>query len=265
MRIAPPGKQPFLVVGTAGSVDTGAFDRLDALAGVCAEHGLWLHVDGAFGALAAASPAHAHLVRGIERANSLAFDAHKWLHAPYGVGCVLFRDERAHRNAFTSDPAYLARSSRGTGCRSAMVRRLRAGAVARVSGAQGVVHVAAFRDRAVGCIDRPEPASLSTALGEHVAADADFELLAPVTLNVVCFRYRVPGLDDAELDRLNAEIAIDVQESGAAVVSTTRIAGRNALRACIINHRTREEDLAILLAAVRTAGLRRAGAVSSLV
>ena len=89
------------------------------------------------------------------------------------------------------------------------------------------------------------------------------ELLAPVTLNVVCFRYRVPGLDEDALDRLNAEIAIDVQESGAAVVSTTRVANRTALRACIINHRTREEDLAILLAAVRSAGLRRAEVVPS--
>ena len=84
---------------------------------------------------------------------------------------------------------------------------------------------------------------LATTLGERIAADDDFELLAPVTLNVVCFRYRAAGLDEAELDRLNAEIAIDVQESGAAVLSTTRIGGRNALRACIINHRTRDEDL----------------------
>jgi aromatic-L-amino-acid/L-tryptophan decarboxylase len=258
------GAQPFLVVGTAGSVDAGAFDPLDALAGVCAEQGLWLHVDGAFGALAAASPAHAHLVRGIERADSLAFDAHKWLHAPYGVGCVLFRDECAHRNAFTSNPAYLARSSRGTAAGAPwfadygleLSREFRALKVWFTLRHFGV-------DRLGASIARS--CNLATTLGALVAADADMELLAPVMLNVVCFRYRVAGLDEAELDRLNAEIAIDVQESGAAVVSTTQIAGRNALRACIINHRTREDDLAIVLAAVRSAGLRRAGAVPTVV
>ena len=254
------GEQPFLVVGTAGSVDTGAFDRLDALADLCAHEGLWLHVDGAFGGLAAASPAHAHLVRGIERADSLAFDAHKWLHAPYGVGCVLFRDEDTHRNAFTSNPAYLARSSRGTAAGAPwfadygleLSREFRALKVWFTLRHYGVERLGSSIARSC---------ELATALGERVAADADFELLAPVTLNVVCFRYRVPGLDEAELDRLNAEIAIDVQESGAAVLSTTRIGGRTALRACIINHRTREEDLTIVLAAVRTAGVRRAGAV----
>ena len=249
------GDRPFLVVATAGSVDTGAFDDLAALANVCAEEDLWLHVDGAFGALAAASPAHAHLVRGIERADSLAFDAHKWLHAPYGVGCVLFRDERAHRDAFTSNPAYLARSERGTAAGAPwfadygleLSREFRALKVWFTLRHYGIERLGASIARACG---------LAAALGASVTADPDLELLAPVTLNVVCFRYRVSGLAADELDRLNAEIAIDVQESGTAVVSTTRIANRTALRACIINHRTRDEDLALLLAAVRSAGLR---------
>lgn len=256
------GKRPFLVVGTAGSVDTGAFDDLDALATVCADEGLWLHVDGAFGALAAASPAHAHLVRGIERADSLAFDAHKWLHAPYGVGCVLFRDEAAHREAFTIDPAYLARSSRGTASGAPwfadygleLSREFRALKVWFTLRHYGMERLGASIARTC---------DLAALLGAAVAADPGFELLAPVTLNVVCFRYRVPGLGDDELDRLNAQLAIDVQESGAAVVSTTRIGGRTALRACIVNHRTGEDDLAILLAAVRTAGLRASHAAEA--
>jgi aromatic-L-amino-acid decarboxylase len=253
------GDQPFLVVGTAGSVDTGAFDRLDALADLCADQGLWFHVDGAFGGLAAASPAHAHLVRGIERADSLAFDAHKWLQAPYGVGCVLFRDEQAHRSAFTSNPEYLARSERGTAGGAPwfadygleLSREFRALKVWFTLRHFGFERLGSSIARSC---------ELATALGERVAADAGLELLAPVTLNVVCFRYHVEGLGEAELDGLNAEIAIDVQESGAAVLSTTRIGGRNALRACIINHRTREEDLDIVLAAVRSAGMCRAGA-----
>ena len=255
------GDRPFLVVGTAGSVDTGAFDDLGALANVCSEEALWLHVDGAFGAFAAASPAHAHLVRGIERADSLAFDAHKWLHAPYSVGWVLFRDERAHRDAFTSNPAYLARSSRGTAAGTPwfadygleLSREFRALKVWFTLRHYGIERLGASIARSC---------DLAAALGESVAADPDLELLAPVTLNVVCFRYGAPGFDDDELDRLNAEIAIDVQESGAAVVSTTRVANRTALRACIVNHRTRDDDLAILLAAVRSAGLRRQAQVS---
>jgi aromatic-L-amino-acid/L-tryptophan decarboxylase len=258
------GYRPFLVVGTAGTVDTGAFDDFNALANVCAEERLWLHVDGAFGALAAASPAHAHLVRGMERANSLAFDAHKWLHAPYGVGCVLFRDQHAHRDAFASNPAYLARSARGTAAGAPwfadygleLSREFRALKVWFTLRHYGIERLGASIAR--NC-------DLAKALGDSVAADHDLELLAPVTLNVVCFRYRAPGLHDDALDELNAEIAIDVQESGAAVVSTTRIANRVALRACIVNHRTRADDLTLLLAAVRSAaGRRAAGALEVL-
>ncbi len=247
------GTAPFLVVATAGSVDAGAFDPLGALADVCDAEGLWLHVDGAFGALAATSPAHAHLVAGIERAASLAFDAHKWLNAPYAVGCVLFREERVHRTAFASDPAYLARADRGAAAGAPwfadygleLSREFRALKVWFTLRHFGI-------DRLGASIART--CALAATLGEHVERAADLELLAPVTLNVVCFRYVRPGLDEAGLDELNAAIAIAVQESGLAVTSTTRIGGRLALRACIVNHRTEELDLDILLMAVRTAG-----------
>jgi glutamate/tyrosine decarboxylase-like PLP-dependent enzyme len=246
------GAQPFLVVATAGSVDSGAFDPLGALANLCAAEGLWLHVDGAFGALAVASPVHAHLVAGIERADSLAFDAHKWLHAPYAVGCVLFRDERAHRAAFASEPEYLGRAERGTAAGAPwftdygleLSREFRALKVWFTLRHFGI-------DRLGESIART--CELATTLAGYVDGADDLELLAPVALNVVCFRFRRPGLDDAELDRLNEAIAVLVQESGMAVTSTTRIGGRRALRACIVNHRTDELDLDMLLMAVRTA------------
>ena len=247
------GMQPFLVVATAGSVDTGAFDPLVALADLCVAERLWLHVDGAFGALAAASPAHAHLTAGIERADSLAFDAHKWLHAPYAVGCVLFRDENAHRAAFASNPTYLARADRGAAAGAPwftdygleLSREFRALKVWFTLRHFGIERLGASIARTC---------ALATTLGEHIERAADLELLAPVTLNVVCFRYLRPDLDDAGLDTLNEAIAITVQESGLAVTSTTRIGGRLALRACIVNHRTDELDLDMLLMAVRTAG-----------
>ena len=247
------GVRPLLIVGTAGSVDTGAFDGLDALADVAAVEGLWLHVDGAFGALAMASPAYAHLVAGIERADSLAFDAHKWLHAPYAVGCVLFRDERAHRAAFASAPEYLGRAERGAAAGAPwyadygleLSREFRALKVWFTLRHYGL-------DRLGASIART--GDLAAALAARVEAADDLELLAPVRLNVVCFRYRPLGLDDAALDHLNDAIAVAVQESGDAVPSTTRIAGKRALRACIVNHRTREDDLDVLIEAVRKAG-----------
>jgi glutamate/tyrosine decarboxylase-like PLP-dependent enzyme len=246
------GAQPFLVVATAGTVDTGAFDPLDALAALCEREGLWLHVDGAFGALAITSPRHAHLVAGIARADSLAFDAHKWLQAPYAVGCVLFRDERAHRAAFSETPDYLVPTERGTAAGapwyteyglelSRDFRALRLWMTLRHYG------IARFGEAIATCCD------LAAELGHRVAAAPGLELLAPVSLNVVCFRARPADVDDEALDRLNAELAVAVQEGGAAVSSTTRIAGRLALRLCIINHRTAASDLDVVLAAVRAA------------
>ena len=246
------GARPFMVVGTAGSVDTGAFDRLGELADVCAELGLWLHVDGAFGALAIASPAHAHLVAGIERVDSLAFDAHKWLHAPYAVGCALFRDKRAHRAAFVSSPAYLGRAERGTASGAPwyadygleLSREFRALKVWFTLRHYGIERLGASIARTC---------ELAAALGERVREAADLELLAPVVLNVVCFRIAARGVEESALDRFNAAVAIAVQESGAAVPSTTVVGGKRALRVCIVNHRTRDEDLDVLLGAVRKA------------
>ena len=253
------GEQPFLVVATAGSVDTGWFDRLEALADLCADQRLWLHVDGAFGALAIASPKHAHLVAGIERADSLAFDAHKWLHAPYAVGCALFRDERSHRAAFVSSPEYLGRSARGTAAGAPwyadygleLSREFRALKVWFALRHYGIDALGASIARTC---------DLAAALAARVRERDELELLAPVTLNVVCFRAHPAQIDDeAALDRLNEAVAIAVQESGAAVLSTTRVAGKRALRACIVNHRTVEADLDVVIATVRTAA-RDAGA-----
>ncbi len=255
------GERPFLVVATAGTVDTGAFDRLDTLADACAEHELWLHVDGAFGALAVASPKHAHLVAGIERADSLAFDAHKWLHAPYAVGCALFRDERAHRAAFVSSPEYLGRSARGTAAGAPwyadygleLSREFRALKLWFTLRHYGIEVLGASIARTC---------ELAEVLERRVRDCDELEVLAPVTLNVVCFRARPPQLDDeAALDRLNDAVAIAVQESGAAVLSTTRIAGKRALRACIVNHRTAEADLDVVIDAVRAAARRTGAAI----
>jgi aromatic-L-amino-acid/L-tryptophan decarboxylase len=246
------GAQPFLVCATAGSVDTGAFDPLAELADLCAAERLWLHVDGAFGAFAILSSPHAHLVEGIERADSLAFDAHKWLQAPYSAGCVLFRDEAAHRAAFASAPAYLVRTQRGAAAGapwfadyglelSREFRALKIWFILRHYGWSRLGEMVRH------CCD------ISALLAQRIQEASDLELLAPAPLNVVCFRVRAAGLSEARLDQLNSAIAIAVQESGEAVPSTTICQGKRALRVCIVNHRTREDDLDVLLAAVRNA------------
>ncbi len=238
------GFQPFLVVGTAGAVDTGAVDDLAAIADLCAREGLWFHVDGAFGALAILAPARAGLLRGIERADSLAFDFHKWGQVPYDAGYLLVRDGELHRAAFATPAAYLRRETRGMAAGSPwptdlgpdLSRGFRALKTWFTLKAYGLERLG----RAI-----EETCALATYLEGRIMATPELELLAPVPLNIVCFRHR--GEDP---DALNARIAVRVQESGLAAPSTTVLDGKLALRAAIVNHRTRREDLDRFLDAV---------------
>ncbi len=247
------GLRPFLVVGTAGTVDTGAIDPLDALANLCAETGLWLHVDGAFGAMAALSPKLRPLLAGIERADSVAFDFHKWAQVPYDCGCVLVRDARLQLETFAQSVAYLRRDQRGLAggqpwpCDLGpdLSRGFRALKVWMTLQSYGADRLGAVVEHTC---------ALAQAMARRVAAEPALELLAPVALNVVCFRLR--ALDDAG----NAAVVAGLHEAGIAAPSTTTIAGRLAIRAAIVNHRTRLEDVHALvdavLAAVRSLQLR---------
>ncbi|HUX65951.1 MAG TPA: pyridoxal-dependent decarboxylase [Terriglobales bacterium] len=252
------GFVPFLLVGTAGTADIGATDDLAALARIAAQHQLWFHVDGAFGALAILSPAHRPRLAGIEAADSLAFDFHKWAHVPYDAGCVLIRDERCHRQSFALAPNYLERATRGTAAGAPwfcdygpeLSRSARAIKVWATLREQGLERLGAAI--AANC-------DLAQFLGRRLAAQPGFELLAPIPLNIVCFRHCPPGLDPEALDHHNRELACDLQESGVAVVSTTRLRGQLALRAAIVNHRTTASDLDLLVEAlVRFGRLRLA-------
>ncbi len=135
-----PGITPFLIVGTAGTVDTGAIDDLDGLAVIASEQRLWLHVDGAYGALGILAPEIAPRLAGIQAADSLAFDFHKWGQVPYDAGFVLVRDGELHRKAFASPAAYLEREAAWAGRRVALAVRIRTGSFARIPGAQNLVH-----------------------------------------------------------------------------------------------------------------------------
>lgn len=247
------GARPFLIVANAGTVDVGAIDPLDELASIARSEDCHLHVDGAFGALAMLSSVLRERLKGIERADSIAFDFHKWAHAPYDVGCVLVRDGEAHRATFASEGPYLTRMTRGLASATPwftdyipeLSRSFRALKVWFTLKEHGADRIAAAIERNVEQAKR---------LGASIDADARFELLAPVGLNVVCFRYRPQGLDEAALDAFNDELVIRVQESGIAVVSSTSIGGKRALRACFVNHRTTEDDLRVLLDGIRELG-----------
>ncbi len=248
------GATPFLVIGTAGTVDIGAIDDLAGLADIAAAEQLWFHVDGAFGALGMLSPEIAPRLAGIERAQSLALDFHKWGQVPYDAGFVLVRDGALHRDTFSTSADYLRHEARGLAGGafwpndfgpdlSRGFRALKTWFTLRVYGTEQL-GAAIARSCAV-----------ARHLAARIAAEPRLELLAPVQLNIVCFRYR-----GADPDALNAAIAADVQESGVAAPSTTRIGGRLAIRAAIFNHRTDERDVDALVEAVLRHGDSRARA-----
>jgi glutamate/tyrosine decarboxylase-like PLP-dependent enzyme len=247
------GLQPFMVVGTAGTVDTGAIDDLAALAEVCRAEKLWFHVDGAFGALGMLSSALRPRLAGIEAADSIAFDFHKWGQVPYDAGCILVRDESAQLRAFAADAAYLRKESRGLAGGAPwpcdlgpdLSRGFRALKVWFTIKALGA-------DRLGAAIDRT--CALARQLAERVDREPELERVAPVALNVVCFRY----LFAHDSDRQNAELVADLQESGAFAPSTTKLDGAVVIRCAIVNHRTRASDVDALVDAVLAIGRRRA-------
>jgi glutamate/tyrosine decarboxylase-like PLP-dependent enzyme len=246
------GYRPVCVVGTAGTVNTGATDDLAAIADVCAAEGMWFHVDGAFGALAYLSDKLRPSLSGMERADSLAFDLHKWGYMPYDVGCVLVRDAEAHRAAFATGASYLTAMERGPvagGIRFAertpeLSRGFRALKVWMSLKAQGVDALAALVEQNV---------EQAQYLAQRIEETPELELAAKVPLNIVCFRYRRATDDE------NKEILMQVQEQGTAVPSGTVLDGRFAIRVAITNHRSRREDFDALVEAVKSIGREVAG------
>jgi glutamate/tyrosine decarboxylase-like PLP-dependent enzyme len=244
------GLRPFLVVATAGTVNTGAIDPLPALADFAREHGLWLHVDGAYAALGMLAPDVAPLLDGIARADSIAFDFHKWGQVPYDAGFFLARDGAHLLDAFAAPAAYLQRAGRGLAAGTAWpcdvgpdlsrgFRALKTWLTFQVYGADAI-----GRSISATC-------ALARYLAGRIAAEPELALAAPVTLNIVCFRY---VCDDAE--RVNREIVLALYDEGRVAPSATTLDGRYAIRAAIVNHRTGPADVDALVDAVLRAGRR---------
>lgn len=242
------GHLPFCVVGSAGTVNTGALDPLEELWAICQRYQLWFHVDGAYGALAKLDPQYAPALQAIEKADSVAFDLHKWLYIPYEVGCTLIKNAEAHRNAFAITPNYLLQEKRGL-----------AGGLESINN-YGFELSRGFKALKVWMSIKEHGSDKYAAmirqnnlqaayLGQLVESQPELELLAPISLSIVCYRYRHPELSETELNNLNREVLIQLQEQGIASPSSTLLQGRYAIRVCIVNQRTKKSDLELLIQA----------------
>ena len=247
------GLKPCCVIGTAATINTGSVDDLDGLADICAREKLWFHVDGAIGAVLAISARHRGLVSGIGRADSIALDLHKWLQVPFEAGCALVRDRQLHRGTFALTPEYLEKSERGLASGPLwyseyglqLSRGFRALKVWMSFKEHGLARYGQLIDRHI---------AQAKSLAALIEKTPGLELMAPVVVNIVCFRYNPGGLGAARLSALNEELLIRLHESGIAAPSYTTLGGNYCIRAAIVNHRTEEGDLSVLVEAVRRLG-----------
>jgi glutamate/tyrosine decarboxylase-like PLP-dependent enzyme len=243
--------EPAILIATAGDVNTGDFDPMRAMATLARKYRAWLHVDGAFGLYAALSPQTRHLTDGIDAADSIAVDGHKWLNAPYDTGFAFVRDPAIHRGAFSATAAYLGTEALERpvfgNLAPEMSRRARALPVWATLRAYG-------RDGYRAMVERH--LALAQRVASQVDAAPDLERLADVPLNIVCFRFHPPGVPEAELDELNRRLGEMVLEDGRVYFGTTEYGGKVAFRPAIVNWRTREKDVDLIVEVVREMGTK---------
>jgi len=245
------GRRPFLVVANAGATSTGAVDPLPELADACKRRGLWLHADGAYGGFAALTSRGRSALAGIERADSITLDPHKWLFQTYEAGCLLVRDGPLLGRTFHVMPDYLQDTAvlgHEVNFADRGIQLTRVARALKIWLSVQYFGAAAFRD----AIDRA--LDIAAAAQRSIEDAPGLELLSPASLGVVCFRRHPAGLDDEPaLDALNARIVQRINETGEAMISSTRIRGRYALRLCIMNWRTTHDDVARILYAIQAA------------
>ncbi len=249
------GMVPFCVIATAGTINTGAIDDMNAIADFCAQEGLWFHVDGAIGAVAVLADNVRDQLSGIERADSIALDLHKWMHIPFEAGCVVIRNAAAHRDSFALVPEYLQREDDGGGMASGnywpsdfglqLTRQFRALKVWMSIKEHGLERFGRMIARNV---------EQAHYLGALVEATPELELTGPIGLDIVCFRYNPGGLDTEALNSLNKKLLVKLQEGGVAAPSYTTLKGNYCLRAAISNHRSRFEDFDLMVEEVLRIG-----------
>ncbi|MFZ0790847.1 MAG: pyridoxal-dependent decarboxylase [Chromatiaceae bacterium] len=249
------GYHPFCIIGCAGTTNTGAFDDLNALADLAQKEGMWFHIDGAFGAWVKISRSHRHLVEGMERADSLAVDFHKWMNVPYSVGCALIKDRRAHFSTFAygHEAEYIKSAFDLSEDQLTNPHNLALPLSRNFSSLKVYMLLRAYGK---GKYRRLIQQNLDQAhyLEELIVADAELELTAPVASNVVCFRFRPASLGENEAERVNRKIMDTINKEAFWMISDTTVKGKYMLRACNVNHRTRKEDFDFLMEEVRRVG-----------
>ena len=240
---------PAILIGNAGEVNAGDFDRLDVMADLAERYGAWLHVDGAFGLFARVTPRAAGLAAGIEHADSVIADGHKWLNVPYDCGFAFVRDRALLAKVFSLDAAYLPppddpRPNFGfLGPESSRrARGLAVWATLRAYGRRG------HRELVERCLE------LAQRIGSRVDHAPDLQRLAEVPLNIVCFRFRPDRRSEEELDALNRRLGEAILEDGRVYVGTTVYRGHVAFRPAVVNWRTTEADVDLLVDVVRELG-----------
>jgi len=240
------GLRPFCVAATAGTVETGAIDRLDELADLCHEQGLWLHVDGSYGAFGILDERVAPLYKGIDRVDSLATDQHKWLSVPIDCGCALVRNGAVLRDAFrvTQTDDHEIWMSEYTLQRTRRFRALDVWTIVRTAGRAGLARAIAGNNE------------MARLLARLIASEPDLELISSGPLSIVRFRYAPPALRDqpSVLDRLNKALAFEIQRRGEVFLTSTRFQEKETLRACIVNYMTGETDICSMVEEALTAG-----------
>ncbi len=247
------GEIPFCVIGNAGTVNTGAFDPLNDLGEICRKRNLWFHVDGAFGALINLVPDMRYLVEGMNCADSVAFDLHKWMHMPYDVGCILVKEREKVEDTFAMEASYLSYHERGL---ASGVRALKDRGPELSRGMRGLKLWMTIKEHGIDKFSRLTEQNVKQAkyLGELVSSCGELELSTPVTSNITCFRYLAGSRDQEFNNRLNKEILMTLHEEGIAVPTYTILDGCYVIRVAITNHRSRKEDFEELVKEVKRIG-----------
>lgn len=247
------GLKPVCIIGTSGTVNTGAIDNLNAIADICQQEKLWFHVDGAIGAIAMLSNIIKPQLKGIERANSVALDLHKWLHMPFEAGCVLVKDSNDHKKTFSLIPEYLAKNTRGLASGEnwfsefglQLSRRFRALKVWMSLKEHGSERFGNMISKNV---------NQAYYLGALIKNHKDLELIAPIGMDIVCFRYNPKGLTLEALNALNKEIKLQLEERAIALPGYTTLNGMYCIRCAISSHRVTNADFDELISSVLSIG-----------
>lgn len=240
---------PFCIVANAGTVNTGAIDPLEEIRQICNQYKIWFHVDGAFGALAKLLPEYEDSLKALEQADSIAFDLHKWMYLPYEIGCLLVKDRQKHRDAFALQPNYLSSHERGLPAGPDPIGNY---GMELSRGFKALKAWFCFQENGLDKYRQLIRQNIAQCLylADLIRNSDSLELLAPVPLNIVCFRFIASEMDEEALNRLNKEILMRLHEEAVATPSYTLLNGKYAIRVANVNHRSRKSDFNALVEGV---------------